>query len=119
MRFLSPAASAVTSADARFARDILPIFRKSCLACHSGDKPKGGLDLRTLASLVKGGQSGQPAIVPGQPEASPLLRFVEDKVEDLEMPPLSRRAKYPALTKVEVEMLRGWIRCQVAFTAKP
>jgi hypothetical protein len=112
-------ASAPTSADARFVREIIPIFEKSCLACHSGDKPKGGLDLRNLSSLIQGGQSGQPAIIPGQPDVSPLLHFVQDQVEDLEMPPLSRRAKYPALTKMEVETLRDWIGQQVVFTAKP
>ncbi len=72
----------------------------------------------TLSGLIKGGQSGQPAIIPGQPETSPLLRFVRDQVEDLEMPPLSRRAKYPALTKLETETLRDWIRRQVGFTVK-
>jgi hypothetical protein len=30
-------------------------------------------------------------------------------VEDLEMPPLAKRAKYPALTKDEIEKLNGWI----------
>jgi ankyrin repeat protein len=112
-------ASVLTTADARFVREIIPIFEKSCLACHSGDKPKGGLDLRNLSSLIQGGQSGQPAIIPGQPDASPLLHFVQDQVEDLEMPPLSRRAKYPALSKREVETLRDWIGQQAVFTAKP
>lgn len=112
-------ASAPTASDARFVREIIPIFEKSCLACHSGDKPKGGLDLRDLSSLIQGGQSGQPAIIPGQPDASPLLHFVQDQVEDLEMPPLSRRAKYPPLTKKEVETLRDWIAQQVVLTAKP
>jgi ankyrin repeat protein len=105
--------AAMASADAAFGREILPIFRKSCLACHSGEKPKGGLDLEHPGGLLKGGQSGQPAIVPGQPEASPLIRLVQDQVEDLEMPPLARRTKYPALTKLEVETVRHWIKDEV------
>lgn len=100
------------SAEAGFVRDVLPILQTSCLACHSGDKPKGGLDLANVASLLKGGQSGQPAVVAGQPDASPLLRFVQDQVEDLEMPPLSRRAKYPALTKGQIATIRHWIQEQ-------
>ena len=47
--------------------------------------------------------------MPGRPEASPLLRYVSDQVEDLEMPPLSKRAKYPALTREEIGKLSGWI----------
>jgi len=105
--------------DATFVRDIKPIFEKSCLACHGGDKPKGALDLGTVANLIKGGQSGQPAIIPGQPDASPLLRFVQDRIKDLEMPPLGRRARYPALTKAEVGMLRDRIQHQGDLPAKP
>lgn len=112
-------ADGTTAADARFVTEITPIFQKSCLPCHSGEKPKGGLDLGKVAGLIKGGQSGQPAIVPGHPEASQLLRFVQDQVEDLEMPPLGRRAKYPALKKAEVATLRDWIQQQGEVRAAP
>jgi mono/diheme cytochrome c family protein len=97
------------SAAVDFNRDIRPIFEKSCLNCHSGEKPKGSFDLSTPHGAMKGGQSGEPAIISGQAERSPLLRFVQDQVEDLEMPPLSKRLNYPALTKAQVETLRGWI----------
>jgi hypothetical protein len=59
--------------------------------------------------ILKGGQSREPAIVPGYSEASPIVQFASDKVEDLEMPPLNRRDKFPALTAAELELLRGWI----------
>lgn len=96
-------------ADPVFTRDILPIFRKSCSECHGGQKPKGDLSVETVASLLKGGQSGEAAVVPGRPEASPLIRMVQDQVEDLEMPPLPKRAKYPALTQDEIAKLRAWV----------
>jgi hypothetical protein len=38
-----------------------------------------------------------------------LIRNVSDAIEDLEMPPLSRRHKYPALMPEEIERLRAWI----------
>jgi hypothetical protein len=101
---VSPAQS-----DPIFTRDILPIFEKSCLGCHKGDKPKGDFSLESVAGLLKGGQSGEAAIQPGKPNASPLLRFVQDEVEDLEMPPLSKRAKYPPLSKEDIEKLDHWI----------
>ena len=42
-------------------RDVLPILTKNCLGCHGGLKQEGGLDLRTLPAMLKGGESG-PAI---------------------------------------------------------
>jgi hypothetical protein len=58
---------------------------------------------------LKGGQSGEPAVLPGDSRASKLLRMVTDQVEDLEMPPLVKRSKYPALSEAEVALLRSWI----------
>jgi hypothetical protein len=79
------------------------------VACHSGERPKGGFQMTDRASLLKGGNRGEPAVVPGKPDASPLIRFVQDQVEDLEMPPAARRGRFPALTKDEVAKLNGWI----------
>ena len=77
--------------------------------CHSGEKPKGSYDLTTRDTALKGGQSGEPAILSGKSDVSPLIRFVQDQVEDLEMPPLGKREKFPALTKDETVRLRTWI----------
>jgi hypothetical protein len=60
-------------------------------------------------SLLKGGARGEPVVVPGKPDASLLIRFVQDQVEDLEMPPVAKRAKFPALSKDEIQKLSGWI----------
>lgn len=92
-----------------FARDIRPVLERSCIGCHSGARPKGGLDLTKREGFLKGGQSGGPAIIPGYAEDSPLVHQVSDEIEDLEMPPLARREKYPALSKEEIARLRTWI----------
>ena len=65
--------------------------------------------ITSRGGLLKGGQSGEPAIVPGYADDSLLIRNVSDVIEDLEMPPLSRRHKYPGLTPEEIERLRAWI----------
>jgi len=62
--------------------DILPIFLMRCVICHGKRKQEGGLDLRTQASRLKGGKSG-PALVPGKPEDSLLLK----RITSGEMPP--------------------------------
>lgn len=92
-----------------FTRDIRPLLERSCVACHSGERPKGGFQMIDRASLLQGGNRGEPAVVPGKPDASPLLRFIRDKVEDLEMPPVGKREKFPALTEDEIAKLNGWI----------
>jgi mono/diheme cytochrome c family protein len=104
------AASAGPSASAvDFAHDIQPLLERSCLACHSGQRPKGGFQVTDRASLLRGGNRGEPAVVAGKPGASPLLRLVQDQVEDLEMPPVAKRGKFPPLTKDEIAKLSGWI----------
>ena len=50
-------------------RDVLPILTKNCLGCHGGLKKEGGLDLRTMPAMFKGGESG-PAIVKGDADRS-------------------------------------------------
>ena len=70
--------------------DVLPILLLRCTACHGRRRQQGELDLRTRESLLKGGKSG-PAIVPGKPDESLLLK----RIHAGEMPPhhkpLSRR----------------------------
>jgi hypothetical protein len=59
-----------------FQHEILPVFAANCLGCH-GDKQKmGGLDLRSIASVLAGG-SGGPAIQPGKPADSLLWKMIE------------------------------------------
>ena len=99
--------AAVTTVN--FTRDIQPILEASCTKCHGGEKPRGEFSLASRDLLLKGGQSHEPAIVPGYGDDSPMIQFVSDQVEDLEMPPLNRRGKYPALKKDEVELIRTWI----------
>ena len=105
-------ASALTTfasdADAHFVRRVWPLFAEKCLSCHGNDeaKIKGGLDLRTRADLMLGGDSDKPAIIPGKPDESPLILAVLRQSEDFEaMPP-----KEPdRLSAQQIDWLREWI----------
>ncbi len=101
--------SAPASSGAEFVRDIKPLLERSCAGCHVGEKVRGGLSLASREDLLKGGQSKEPAVVPGKSAESHLVRYISDQVEDLEMPPLDRREKYPALTADEISRVRAWI----------
>ena len=60
-------------------------------------------------AILKGGASGEEAIVPGHSEKSPLIDYVSGKVPELEMPPKAARKRFPALTTDDVVLLRAWI----------
>ena len=86
--------------------DVLPIIQAGCLACHGKRKQEGGLDLRTQASRLKGGNSG-PALVPGRPDESLMIQ----KIEARDMPPLKLILEYSikSPTEAQLETLRQWI----------
>jgi hypothetical protein len=52
------------------ADQVFQVFKARCLACH-GSTAAGGLDLRTHASLAKGGSSGR-VVIPHNPAQSRL-----------------------------------------------
>ena len=67
----------------QFERDVRPILREYCLDCHGAtEKHEGGLDLRLVRFMAKGGESGT-AIVPGKADESLLIQRIESE----EMPP--------------------------------
>ena len=100
-----------------FARDIAPLLKRSCAACHGGEKKRGKFSIATREAMIKGGQSGEPALHPGNSAGSRIVKMVSDQVEDLEMPPLSKRSNYPALSKDEVRLLTTWIDEGLAWDA--
>ena len=98
------------SADAvSFRKDILPRLQASCLPCHNQTRAKASLNLETPELMRKGGDSG-PALVPGKPEESLLLRTAAHQVEDLVMPPADNKANAPDLRPEELGLLSLWIR---------
>jgi ankyrin repeat protein len=92
-----------------FAREIKPLLERSCAACHSGEKPRGLFRIDGRDAMLRGGASGEAAIVPGQSEKSLLIDYVSGNVPDSEMPPKARRPRLPGLRTDEVALLRAWI----------
>jgi hypothetical protein len=90
----------------RTQHDVIPVMLLHCTICHGLHKQEGGLDLRTPESILKGGKSG-PAIVPGKPDASLLVK----RLRAAEMPPkrLLSDARVKPLTKGELEKIESWI----------
>ena len=95
--------------DLTYAKDIKPLLEKSCVNCHGPEKPKSKYRVDSREAIIKGGDSEEAAIIPGNSAKSPIIHYSADAVVDMEMPPLDKREKYPALTKEQIGILRAWI----------
>ena len=92
------------SSKVSFIREIEPVLQQRCQKCHGPDKQQGGLRLDQRPSLLLGGDSGLPAVIPGEPASSPLnLRIHSLEVEE-RMPPEGE-----PLTRKEKELLDLWV----------
>ena len=78
-----------------------PVFEQSCLNCHNPDKAKGGLDLSTFNSAIKGGSGGK-IVEPGDP-GSKLIAVVMQTSEP-RMPPEGDK-----LSNDKIDLLRKWV----------
>ncbi|MEY5006566.1 MAG: hypothetical protein RI969_1654 [Verrucomicrobiota bacterium] len=90
-----------------FEQKIRPALAEHCYECHSAKakKLKGGLALDAKAGWQKGGDSGTPAIIPGNPDESLFLRYVRHLEPDMEMPP-----KKPKLPDALIADFATWIK---------
>ena len=96
---LPPAAKS----QADFSRDVEPLFRERCYACHGPQQQMNGLRLDDKAAALAGGYSG-PVIKPGNSAESKLIHLVAGLKKDLIMPMGGEQ-----LTPEQVGLLRAWI----------
>lgn len=93
------------SQDVDYARDIAPIFEEHCSYCHGEDEQESGFRLDRRVGLLKGGDSGLQAIVPGHPEKSYLIDVVKHLDPDVKMPP-----DEDPIDAAKIELLERWIQ---------
>jgi len=100
--------SPTLAAPVDFQRDIRPILADNCFKCHGPDEGarKGKLRLDTRDAALAGGRSGDDAIAPGKPDASPLLERILSTDAGRVMPPPASKKE---LTKAQIDLLRRWI----------
>ncbi len=90
-----------------FESRIRPLLVQDCYECHATHgKQKGGLVLDHREALLKGGESG-PALVPGAPEKSLLLRLIRHEEPGLEMPKSGPQWEESILTDFEAWIAMG------------
>jgi mono/diheme cytochrome c family protein len=98
---------AATRSDEFFEKRIRPVLVEHCYECHSAEAKalKGELRLDSKAGWQVGGESGEPAVLPGKPDESPLIRAVRHDDDVSAMPPNQPRLSDPVLAD-----LTAWIR---------
>ena len=87
-----------------FKNQVEPLLKQRCAECHSGSEIKGDFDISTIAAMTRGGKKGGPGIVPGKPDESSLVQYIEGKKQ----PRMPKGAK-DGLPEPEVAMIRAWI----------
>jgi hypothetical protein len=82
-------------------KEIQPILNGYCGNCHGlAGKPKAGVDLRTIASIKKGGSDGE-ILFPGDPKKSRLYVSIMEG----SMPPDGKPGPNPK----ELQLIHDWI----------
>ncbi|HXX94354.1 MAG TPA: PSD1 and planctomycete cytochrome C domain-containing protein, partial [Planctomycetota bacterium] len=87
-----------------FYAEVRPVLTVHCYRCHGHEVQKGGLRLDVKSAALRGGESGEAAIVPGRSSKSPLYLRVVSRDRDERMP-----SKGEALPAAQAELLRRWI----------
>ena len=91
-----------------FALDVKPILANKCFSCH-GDDPdeiEGGLDMTTRDGLLKGGESFDDVLIPGDAEFSFMMEAIRWEDPDYEMPP----KETDRLSEEQIWSIRDWIK---------
>ena len=93
-----------------FETRIRPILANNCYSCHTDNK-LGGLRVDSRVALLAGGESG-PAIIPGRPDESLLIKAVMQTDSD---PKRKMPMGGSKLKDKEIADLRYWIQAMTAF----
>ena len=88
-----------------FNTQVKPIINAKCITCHGGVRAKGGFSLLFREDAFVKTQSGKPAIIPGDPEHSEMIRRISSHDPEARMP-----YRHEPLSKEDIDILREWVR---------
>ena len=98
-----------------YTNHVQPIFQQNCYRCHAGLNHRGGLQMDSQTTLMKGGHDGA-VIVPGHPEQSLLVKLIRHEGppnDPMPMPPKSK------ISDADISAVEQWIRTGAAMPATP
>ncbi|MDR7131735.1 hypothetical protein J2X69_004100 [Algoriphagus sp. 4150] len=88
-----------------FSSQIKPILNKNCISCHGGVKKSGGFSVLFEEEALENTDSGHPAIIPGDPNGSELIKRLTSSDPEVRMP-----YERTPLSKEEIDLLKTWIK---------
>ncbi|MCE9605877.1 MAG: PSD1 and planctomycete cytochrome C domain-containing protein [Planctomycetia bacterium] len=86
-----------------YEKKVRPILVEHCYECHGPDKQEATLQVDTVGGMLRGGDQG-PAIVPGDPDASLLIKGLRYDDVDFQMPPKGK------LAAEKIAALEQWVK---------
>lgn len=95
-----------------FVHDVVPLLRKHCGECHTGDARQGGFSMNTRDDLLAGGDSGTPGFVAGDAAASEIIARITSADQDYRMP-----SDGDPLPPAAIALLRAWIDDEAPWEA--
>jgi hypothetical protein len=101
---------AIPAAAVDFAHDVVPLLKKHCGECHTGDARQGGFSMNTREDLLSGGDSGMPGFVTGDAAASEMIARITSDNPDDRMP-----SEGDPLSPEAVAVLAQWIDQQAPW----
>ncbi len=90
-----------------FNRDVRPVLTKNCTTCHGGVKKAGDVSYLYREDTLGKGDSGRTIVVPGDPDASEMIRRLLVSDPDERMPPPDHHPE--PLPEEDIETLTKWI----------
>lgn len=88
-----------------FSTQIKPILNKNCISCHGGVKKSGGFSVLFEEEAFANTESGHPAIIPGDPNGSELIKRLTATDPEMRMP-----YERSPLSDEEIDLLKTWIK---------
>jgi|ERR1043166_475260 mono/diheme cytochrome c family protein len=89
-----------------YIKEVRPFLDKYCIQCHKTGMAKGGANLESYESIMKGGKGGRKLLVAGKPDESRLVTCTEGTAKPV-MPPKKAKAKP---SEKETAVLRDWVK---------
>jgi mono/diheme cytochrome c family protein len=99
----APQRAADDAAAEFYEKRVRPILAANCYECHGDDQQESGLQVTSISAMLRGGDQG-PAIVPGDSDASLLMKGVRWEDSNFQMPPKAK------LSKEQIATLEKWIK---------
>ncbi|HMJ65237.1 MAG TPA: DUF1553 domain-containing protein, partial [Candidatus Binatia bacterium] len=108
--FLNLTVTAAPRTSTKLTEDAMRLLHNNCFSCHNAEKHKGGLQLASRESLLKGGDNGAVA-VPGKPDKSLILKVLAADA-DPHMPPKKQ------LSTNQIQLMRKWVAAGLPWDAQ-